>query len=375
MRLASLILANFRSYRHLHVDFGPGVNILYGHNAAGKTNVLESAFFLATSKSHRTHLDQELLTWGESSLAVGGVLDSGYGQLDAEIRYQAGKRKQLRLGGSPVRVIDLLGRIPMVFFAPDDLQMLKGSPALRRRYLDLFLSQTHPRYFTALQSYLRVLAQRNGLLRQLREGGGADSTLDVWDEQLVDYAAEVVAYRLEAMKPVQERARETQARLSHGDEKLSLAYLCTAGYAGQTAGDIRDALRRALQQHRREDLARAQTTVGPHRDDLQVRLNGVEARSFGSQGQQRSAVLALKLAELAYLRENLGTAPVLLLDDVTSELDGGRRSLLLEVVGREAQTFMTCTTLSDMDPRWLDEARVYRVAVGPAGPDLKVEGR
>lgn len=373
MRLASLTLQNFRSYRKLHLDFHPGVNILYGYNAAGKTNILESAFFLATSKSHRTHQDQELITWGEPELAVRGVLDSGYGRIEAEIRYQAGKRKQIRLGGSHVRVVDLLGRIPVVFFAPDDLQMLKGSPALRRRYFDLFLSQSHPPYFAALQSYLGVLAQRNALLRQLREGDGSASTLDVWDEQLVDYAAEVVAYRLQALRLVGERAREAQSQLSQGHELLTLSYDFSAGEPVGTRDETRNALRRALQQRRREELARAQTTVGPHRDDLQVRLNGVEARSYGSQGQQRSAVLALKLAELAYLRQHLGTDPVLLLDDVTSELDGGRRSLLLEAVGGEAQTFITCTTLGDLDPRWLREAAVYRVQAGDVQPES--EGR
>lgn len=373
MRLASLTLANFRNYRRLHLDFDPGVNILYGHNAVGKTNILESAFFLATSKSHRTHQDQELITWGEPELAVRAVLDSGYGRIEAEIRYQAGKRKQVRLGGSHVRVVDLLGRIPVVFFAPDDLQMLKGSPALRRRYLDLFLSQSHPAYFTALQSYLRVLAQRNGLLRQLREGGGSPDTLDVWDEQLTEYAADVVTYRLQALKPVEERSRQAQSQLSQGNETLTLSYQFSAGGPVQTREEVREALRHALQERRREELARAQTTVGPHRDDLEVRLNGVEARSFGSQGQQRSAVLALKLAELEYLRRQLGTDPILLLDDVTSELDGGRRTLLLEVVGREAQTFITCTTLSDLDPRWLEESAVYRIQAGNAR--LESEGR
>lgn len=364
MRIASLQLHQFRNYRSLQLEFGPNVNVLFGRNAAGKTNVLEALFFLATSRSQRTHQDQDLLTWGEDLLAVRGTLDSGYGHIEAEIRYQRDRRKQIRLGGSAARVVDLLGRIPAVFFGPDDLQMLKGSPALRRRYLDLFLSQTHPQYFNAIQSYLRVLAQRNGLLRQIREGGGSTSTLDIWDDQLLDFASMVTTYRLDAIRPIQERAAAAQAQLSEGRESLTLDYEFAAGGRPATRDEVREALRSALQQRRREELARAQTTVGPHRDDLLVSINQLEARSFGSQGQQRSAVLSLKLAELHYLRQHLGTAPVLLLDDVTSELDGGRRGLLLEAVGREAQTFITCTTLTDLDERWTEQSQLYRVEDG-----------
>ncbi len=364
MKLASLGLTNFRNYRRLEMEAGPGVNVLFGRNAAGKTNVLESIFFLATSRSHRTHQDQELVLWGEDAMAVRAVLDSGYGQIQAEIRYQLDHRKQIRLGGSAVRITDLLGRVPVVLFAPDDLQMLKGSPALRRRYLDLFLSQTHSGYFNALQSYLRVITQRNGLLRQLREGGGSPGTLEVWDEQLLDYAATIVAHRLDALEMIQERAREAQAQLSEEREHLTLSYVFSPGGLPEGKEQVREALAAALRERRREELARAQTTVGPHRDDLAVLINGVEARSFGSQGQQRSAVLALKLAEMSYLRRRLGTAPVLLLDDVTSELDGGRRGLLLDAVGREAQTFITCTTLHDLDPRWLEASRLYQVDAG-----------
>ncbi|MGE5590283.1 MAG: DNA replication/repair protein RecF [Bacillota bacterium] len=368
MKLASLSLTNFRNYRRLEMDVGPGVNVLFGRNAAGKTNVLEAVFFLSTSKSHRAHQDQELVLRGEEALAVQAVVDSGYGQIQAEIRYLRDHRKQVRLGGSAVRVVDLLGRIPVVLFAPDDLQMLKGSPALRRRYLDLFLSQTHPAYFSALQSYLRVVTQRNGLLRSLREGGGDLGTLDVWDEQLLDYGTAVVAHRLEALGPIQERARAAQAQLSQEREALTISYVLSAGGKPEGKQQIREALAVALRDRRREELARAQTTVGPHRDDLAVLINGADARSFGSQGQQRSAVLALKLAELAYLRDHLGTAPILLLDDVTSELDGGRRGVLLDAVGREAQTFITCTTLEDLDPRWLEASRLYQVEAGQVRP-------
>ncbi|MHB9144026.1 MAG: DNA replication/repair protein RecF [Symbiobacteriia bacterium] len=368
MRLVSLDLRHFRNYSSLHLDLGAGVNILFGRNAAGKTNVLEGIFFLATSRSHRTHQDQDLITWGEDDLAVGALLDSGYGQIHAEIRYQRDKRRQIRLGGSQVRVVDLLGRVPVVFFGPDDLQMLKGSPALRRRYLDLFLSQTHPPYFKALQSYVHVVTQRNGLLRQLREGGGTAGTLEVWDDQFIEYATTVTHYRLQALGPVQARAAESQQQLSEGREKLTLTYEFAAGGEPQDPAAIRDRLQTALAERRREELSRAQTTVGPHRDDLLIRINGVDARSFGSQGQQRSAVLSLKLAELGYLRQEAGTNPLLLLDDVTSELDDGRRGLLLEAVGREAQTFITCTTLDDLDPRWLESSHLHRVEAGEIRP-------
>lgn len=367
MRVKELYLRNFRNYGEAVLSFGPALNILYGDNAEGKTNVLEALFFLATSKSHRAQKDAEMIRWNEPSLLVRASVERAQGFLEVEISCDREKRKSIKMNGSSGRrVAQLLGKINLVFFSPDDLELVKGAPSARRRFLNVELSQTSPQYFHALQQYQRAVFQRNSLLKAIKEGRAVSATLPAWDAQVAGFGAEITARRARAIERMSGFAEDAHARLASRKEKLAIQYLASApGVSPELSRDeIQSLLLRELERRRGEELARAQTVVGPHRDDLLITINGTEARVYGSQGQQRTAVLALKLAELEFIRSETGEEPLLLLDDVASELDPERRRLLLDVVAPAAQTFVTCTHLSELDDSWIHRAQIYRVRSG-----------
>ncbi len=364
MRVTSLHLYNFRNYPRLEVRFAAGPNLFVGRNAEGKTNILEALFFLATTRSHRTSHDQELITWGQESLVARAVLQRAAGPSTVELQLQE-RRKRARLNGAAQnRLLDFVGQLKAVLFSPEDLQLLKGSPQLRRRFLDLQLGQTSRPYLHHLQEYTRSLSHRNALLR--REPAPTAGELEVWDEQLAQHGAQLLARRADAVEALREQAVHYHREVTSGREELQVSY--QPGLPGwQPAAEEGAAARHLaaeLLRRRRQDLARRTTLVGPHRDDIALHLNGRDARLYASQGQQRSAVLALKLAELHYITRVSGEPPVLLLDDVTSELDLERRRFLLQVVPSAAQLFMTATETTDLDPGWLRGANVFGVQAG-----------
>lgn len=371
MHLSRLELRGFRSYQRLALDLRPRTNILFGPNGEGKTNVLEAIFFLATTRSHRGAREAELLAWGAERFEIAAHVVRLPADVRLEVAWSPEGRKQVRVGGKlEAKVSNLIGRLNAVMFAPEDLSLLKGPPALRRRFLDMELCQLSPAYFHHLQEYQRALAQRNALLRNEAPSPSLRPLLEVYEHPLVEHGSQVAARRIAAVAALAPRAAAYHRLLSDGRESLGLRYVSTFA-AGGPAVDPRalaDAFARRLHEARREEEQRRTTLVGPHRDDLEVEIDGRDARTFGSQGQQRSAVLALKLAELDHLREAVGEAPVLLLDDVTSELDARRRRLLLEAVSRNAQTFITTTGLDDLDPGWLVDADLWQVSRGLVSP-------
>lgn len=374
MHVVHLHLQSFRNYATLDLTFSPGLNVLWGQNAQGKTNLLEAVFLLATGKSPRTTRDGDLVRWGDPGFLLRAQVQRRTGTLDLELTYQHDRRKNLRINGVPERrIAALVGRLAAVFFSPDDLLLIKGPPAGRRRFLDVLLCQAYPAYLHALQVYQRVLEQRNGLLRGLAATGSAPgSLLDVLDEQLVAAGAEVTARRIAAVRQLATLAASYHAALSAGREALALCYeteLWDPTGPDPSPAELRPRLLALLQQRRRQELARGATAAGPHRDDLAVAIDGRDARLFASQGQQRTAVLALKLAELRFLHAELQEPPVLLLDDVASELDPGRRRHLLAAVGQGAQILLTCTDMSDLQTHLLPAgAAVFRVQAGTVQP-------
>ena len=348
MQITELTLRSYRSYETLHLAFDPGVQIFLGANAQGKTNIIEALYYAAFGRSHRTSSDAELIRVG----ADGAHIALSFRRHDVpgalSFTFARGARRRIEYAGESLRQRDLVGILPMVLFSPEDLFLVKGAPALRRRYLDAELSQASPAYYGELLRYTRILKQRNAVLKDIRERLAAPDDLLPWDAQLAKSAAYIVTRRTSAVAQLGALSARVQSVLAAGEE-LTLVY-DIAGAAPERGAkdDMTERLylwyNKMLREGRARDIARAATGVGPHLDDLVLRVGGMNLRSFGSQGQQRTGALALKLAELFYLQENVGEAPILLLDDVMSELDADRRRALLDFIRHEnIQTFITAT--------------------------------
>ena len=348
MQITELTLRSYRSYETLHLAFDPGVQIFLGANAQGKTNIIEALYYAAFGRSHRTSSDAELIRVG----ADGAHIALSFRRHDVpgalSFTFARGARRRIEYAGESLRQRDLVGILPMVLFSPEDLFLVKGAPALRRRYLDAELSQASPAYYGELLRYTRILKQRNAVLKDIRERLAAPDDLLPWDAQLAKSAAYIVTRRTSAVAQLGALSARVQSVLAAGEE-LTLVY-DIAGAAPESGAkdDMTEQLylwyNKMLREGRARDIARAATGVGPHLDDLVLRVGGLNLRSFGSQGQQRTGALALKLAELFYLQENVGEAPILLLDDVMSELDADRRRALLDFIRHEnIQTFITAT--------------------------------
>ncbi len=346
MRITQLTLRNFRNYDELTLAPDSGVTVFCGPNAQGKTNILEAIHLCCIGRSHRTSRDEELIRWGERTARVQllSAQADGTHDISVVIGRDAKKKKTVRIGARQAeRIGELLGHVCGVLFSPEDLAIVKSGPAERRRFIDMQLSQLRPAYFYALQRAVRTLNQRNALLKEIAKNPSLLPTLDMWDEQLAATGAAIARERREAVQSLCELAGEAHASLTEGRERLTLRYISQV----EDAPDSAERLLARLHDARGEDLRRMTTTVGVHRDDIAIAIDGKEARTFASQGQQRSAVLALKLAQLDLAARERGEAPVLMLDDVMSELDPGRRRQLIERIDR-VQTFVTCTDLSDL---------------------------
>ena len=348
MQITELTLRSYRSYETLHLAFDPGVQIFLGANAQGKTNIIEALYYAAFGRSHRTSSDAELIRVGADGAHIGLSFRRHDVPGELSFTFARGARRRITYAGESLRQRDLVGILPMVLFSPEDLFLVKGAPALRRRYLDAELSQASPAYYGELLRYTRILKQRNAVLKDIRERLAAPDDLSPWDAQLARSAAYIVTRRIAAVAQLGALSARVQAVLAAGEE-LALAYeIAGAGAEDFAEDDMTESLHvwynKMLCEGRARDIARAATGVGPHLDDLVLRVGGMSLRSYGSQGQQRTGALALKLAELFYLQENIGEAPILLLDDVMSELDADRRRALLDFIRHEhIQTFITAT--------------------------------
>lgn len=339
MYIKSLSLRAFRNYTAATVLPTQGLNVFYGKNAQGKTNLLEAVFLCCLGRSHRTPREKEMILDGEESAAV--ELKCVKTNVGRTIRYNLLRSEKHRIlldGVNVTRIGELMGQLNVVLFAPEHLTIVKDGPQERRRFLDMELSQTYPSYFFTLQQYQKVLRQRNNLLKAVRFNEQLIMTLPDWDAQLARLGAYLMAERAAFTQKLGALARENHKDISGGSELLSVEYA-----PNLPALDEKTMLG-ALTQSRETDLKMRTTTVGPHRDDLALLLNGRDLRVYGSQGQARTAALALKLSELSLIREETGEWPVLMLDDVMSELDQSRRRYLMERI-LPVQTLITATEL------------------------------
>lgn len=343
MQVNSLQLRNYRNYSELSLDLSSGINIFLGANAQGKTNILEAIYYASLARSHRTSTDTDLISWG----APGAIVRLSFARLNVdnkiELQFVRDKRRKILAGGQAIRPKELIGMLNTVLFSPEDLFLVKGAPALRRRFLDSEISQASPTYYQNLKEYTRIVTQRNTLLKKIKERAASADMLDLWDDQLIGRAVKIWTKRLEAVKKLNMLANLMQRRISSCLENLAITYEIH-GAEGDVTKELASWYNRVLREKRELDIIRGTTSRGPHHDDLVLAVNGINLRSFGSQGQQRTGVLSLKLAELEFLRSETGEYPVLLLDDVMSELDASRRRELLEFIRRERiQTIITAT--------------------------------
>jgi len=398
MRLTHLSLTNFRNYTRLELSLPDRLTVFQGANAQGKTNLLEAIHLLATGRSPRAAAERELINW----LALEGPLP--YARLVGEIgEGRAAQklelvlepianggnngpriRKQVRINGAPKRALDLVGRLRVVLFLPEDISLVAGGPAERRRYLDIALCQIAPTYCRALSEYNRAVSQRNALLKRLREHGGDPGQLTFWNTRLAEHGSVLAHRRAQAIRDLDRSAVERHLALTDGVERLRLAYLPSPDPAlaltpnlrrsdlaeeqppsqALTREELRDRFLAQLRGLQAREIAAGTSLIGPHRDDMAFAVDDRDLRTFGSRGQQRTAALALKLAEVQMMRDETGESPLLLLDDVMSELDATRRHMVLETLAGGAQALVTTTDWGDFTPELLAQARAMRVEGG-----------
>ena len=355
VRLRRLQLKNHRNYVQLDLAPGPGVNVFIGANGHGKTNLLEAVAMLALSSSPRARRELELVGPAGSGSRIQAEIDDGPARREISISLDVEgqrARRTIEVDGVRRRAIDLPGHFRVVLFWPDDLGLVKAGPELRRRFLNQMLVQVEPGYARALAGLRRVLEQRNSLLKRIASGEGGDDMLHAWNQELVQVGGEIVAARARAVRELEPEAARCHAEIAPG-ERLEIHY---EGPPENLAEAVNNSLA--------EDLKRVSTSVGPHRDDVPVLLDGQEARSYASQGQQRTAVVSLKLAEAALIENRTGERPLLLLDDVLSELDGERRAALLKEVAGGGQVIITSVEAGPFPPELMAGAMVWTVIEG-----------
>jgi len=348
MQITELKLKNFRNYENLALCPDPGVNLFFGRNGSGKTNLLEAVHYAALGRSHRISNDANVVRYGEAgALSTIGV-STTLGQREITVRFHPGEiqKKEILIDGKKIQKFsDMMGCLRCVIFSPEDLGLIREGPSVRRRYLDMMISQISRRYFIALQQYRTGLDQRNAILRNLRTNPSAGkSILGVFEEAMAEPAAEIIRERHRVISLLSEIARETYCRISGTEEQLRIAYHSSFREEDQVA----ESLCRLLQENREDDIRLGMTSVGPHRDDLILTLDRNLMKQFSSQGQVRTAALSMKLSQMKILTDDSGEEPVLLLDDVMSELDRKRRASLINEI-RSFQTFITCADREDVD--------------------------
>lgn len=355
MIIKSIELSNFRNYEHLDITFDEGTNILYGDNAQGKTNILEAAYVSGTTKSHKGSRDKEMIRFDQTESHIKTLVEKNEKEYQIDIHLKKNKAKGIAINKVPIKkASELFGILNIIFFSPEDLNIIKNGPAERRRFIDAELCQLDKIYLSDLTNYNKILNQRNKLLKDLYFNPSLKETLPVWDMQFVNYGKKIIARRNQFIMELNEVVHDIHYKISGGREEMVIKY-------EPNIEDIffEDELIRVKE----KDLKYAQTSVGPHRDDLKISVGDIDVRKFGSQGQQRSCALSLKLSEIKLVEQTIHDKPVLLLDDVLSELDHNRQNYLLQAID-DTQTIITCTGLDDFVKNRFTLNKVYEVENG-----------
>lgn len=340
MYVKELKLEGFRNYESEIFSFSCGTNMIYGNNAQGKTNALEAVYLFSIGKSFRTQQDKELIRFSEEQMRISVLFENAVRENEIEFVLRRDRKKQIKINGVPIQKMgELIGLFTVVLFSPDELNLTKGSPNARRRFLDIAVSQMRPKYYHILRRYNKVLEQRNNLIRKIKfsDDESLKSTLAVWNEKLADYGMMVIMYRKNFVESL--RAFSERIHYEISGEKFEIRY--------KTAFENKEQFLEKLNRSLQKEIEQGFTLYGPHRDDLDIETDGRDIKTYGSQGQHRSAVLALKLAQADMIYEDSGEYPVLLLDDIMSELDSERRAYLAAKI-KNKQVIITCTDVDDL---------------------------
>ena len=366
MKLTNLQLQNFRNYESVQLEFTDGVHVFIGENAQGKTNLMESIYALAMTKSHRTTNDKELIGWNKEFATIKGTVEKTATKTNLELQFsKKGKIAKVNYLEQK-RLSSYLGNLNVILFAPENLTLVKGSPQNRRKFVDMELGQMSSLYLYDLVEYNRVLKQRNTYLKQLAiKKKQPDEYLEVLSEMLSELASKIVFHRLDFMKQLEALAIPIHDQLSLGREKFSVSYQATIPLEdGLTPSQMKEIYMNQFKKNQTREADQATTLIGPHRDDLIFYLNDVPVQTYGSQGQQRSTVLSLKLAEIELMKLSTGEYPLLLLDDVLSELDDDRQTHLIKAIENKVQTFITTTSLDGIKQQFINEPVVIPIEKG-----------
>lgn len=363
MRLTDIHLKNYRNYSELSLSFSKNLTLFLGENAQGKTNLLESIYVLAMTRSHRTNNEQELIQWGNEFAHIQGTVTKNTSKIPLEITLSKKGRKTKVNHMEQKRLSSYVGQMNVILFAPEDLSLVKGSPQVRRKFLDMEIGQIDPIYLYDLVQYQHVLKQRNQYLKQMLNK--ADPLyLDILSEQLVAFGSKVLLGRAKFVKRLEYWANELHHKISHEKETLTIDYVSSIPFHSSNLEEIQAAFTQELKKSREKERLRLSTLAGPHRDDLHFAINGKDVQTYGSQGQQRTTALSVKLAEIDLMKEETGEYPILLLDDVMSELDDTRQLHLLETIEGKVQTFLTTTTLEHVKNKMTVEPEIFYVQQG-----------
>ncbi len=364
MIIKSIELTDYRNYENLTLNFDPGTNILYGDNAQGKTNILEAIYVAATTKSHKGSHDSDMVRFGAEEAHIRTYLDKEQVETRVDMHLRKAKAKGIAIDGQKIKKAqELMGLCRVVFFSPEDLSIIKDGPANRRRFIDMELCQLDQFYLYNLSNYNKIINQRNQLLKDIYFNPSLADTLTIWDDQLVSYGCKIIERRREFVSQIAEVIKEKHSKISGGKENLEIFY-----EPDVEEGDFAAKLAQNLDRDRKSKM----TSAGPHRDDFCFCIGDVDIRKFGSQGQQRTAALSLKLSEIDLVKKLSGDNPILLLDDVLSELDSNRQNFLLSSIG-DIQTIITCTGVEDFVNNRFTVNKVFKVDNGTVTPAVGTE--
>lgn len=355
MIIKSLELSHFRNYETLDLLFDKGTNILYGDNAQGKTNILEAIYLSATTKSHKGSKDKDVISFGKEESHIRTYLEKDGVEVKVDMHLRSNKSKGIAINGQKIKkAAELLGILNVVFFSPEDLSIIKNGPSERRRFVDMELCQLDSFYLYNLNHYNKIVNQRNKLLKDLYLNPSLRETLTIWDSQLVSFGGKIIERRRQFIEQLNDIIKDIHSKLSGGKEELVIQY--------EPDVEIEE-FEKKLKYNQERDIKLKQTSAGPHRDDFSFLIQDIDIRRFGSQGQQRTAALSLKLSEIELVKKMTKDTPVLLLDDVLSELDSNRQNYLLNSIG-DIQTIITCTGLDEFINNRFEINKIYKVTAG-----------
>lgn len=371
MKLTELNLHHFRNYDEAQGEFSPQINVLIGENAQGKTNLLESIYVLAMTRSHRTNNDRELIEFGKDAAQIKGTVQRELGSLKLELDIGKHGKKAKANHLEKARLSEYLGQLNVILFAPEDLALVKGAPTVRRRFIDMEFGQVSPKYLHDLTQYRDILKQRNRYLKQLQSHEAQDQLyLEVLSEQLAAVGGAIISQRVKFLSELEGYAQELHQSITQGRENLTFEYSSAVKDASTlTEVELSEALMDLYRQNQSKEIFQGTTLYGPHRGDVRFLINHKNVQTYGSQGQQRTTALSVKLAEIDLMKNQTGEYPILLLDDVLSELDGARQTHLLKTIQDKVQTFLTTPGLSDVARNLIKEPRIFHIRDGQIIPE------